>query len=476
MRIHPLMLTALALTTLWAGPAARGEDSRASYIRVSPRDVRYLETADGQPYIPNGLNLISPPWVRSNNPQDRLDALDAWLGKLEANGGNYIRVWISNEFYEVEHEKAGQYDAERAAQRIDAMLAIARKHGIRVKMTIEHFREIDPAHPRQSWAVKAVHHTSRGGLANTMEEWMESPAARKQFVGKLEFLAARYRDNPTVYGWELWNEMNAVLGRGDYLGWTAAMLPELHRLFPHHLCMQSLGSFDADGIRTNYRKLALMPGNDVAQVHRYLDLGARLEVCHGPVDVLTSEAVRELLVVKPGKPVILAETGAVEPSHSGPFKLYPKDKKGVLLHDILFAPFFAGAAGAGQCWHWDSYVDANNLWWQFGRFAAATKGLDPPAEHFEPVLIDHAAVRVYLLKGQKTWIAWCRDKASDWRTELAEGHEAAPLRDVQIRLGIKEGRCRVYDPWADRWSEATCQGGTVTLPEFTRSIVVRIEK
>src|SRR6185437_6876968 len=151
----------------------------------------------------------------------------------------------------------------------DAMLALAAKHGIRVKMTIEHFRVVAPARSKASWALQPLHHVSRGGLAVNMRDWMDSPAARKQFVGKLEFLAGRYRDNPTVYGWELWNEMNAVQGGGDYLGWTAAMLPELHRLFPHHLCMQSLGSFDKDAVRPTYRALATMPGNDIAQVHRY---------------------------------------------------------------------------------------------------------------------------------------------------------------------------------------------------------------
>ena len=45
-----------------------------------------------------------------------------------------------------------------------------------------------------------------------------------------------------------------------------------------------------------------------------------------------------------------------------------------------FAPFFAGAAGSGQCWHWDRYVDKMNLWHHFGRFAEIVKGLDPPAE------------------------------------------------------------------------------------------------
>ena len=142
---------------------------------------------------------------------------------------------------------------------------------------------------------------------------------------------------------------------------------------------------------------------------------------------------------------------------------------------------FAGAAGSGQCWHWDQYVDANNLWWQFGRFASATKGLDPPVEGFEPFEINHPALRVYLLKGRHTWIAWCRDKASNWRTELAEGTAPAPLRSLSLNLnppcpGRSAWRCRVYDPWIDHWSSAEIKDGQVALPEFTRSIVVRLER
>ncbi len=482
MRISSLFLTWLAIGGVGLWYEARCDDAPVPFVRVSPPDPHYFETDDGRPYVPIGLNVISPPWVRSREPNDRLAALDKWLGKLAANGGNHIRVWLSNDFYEVEHENAGQYDPERA-RRIDAMLAIARKHGIRVKMTVEHFREIDPARAGQRWALKALHLASRGGLATSMAGWMESPEARRQFVRKLEFLASRYRDDPTVYGWELWNEMNAVNGHGDYLGWTSAMLPELHRLFPHQLCMQSLGSYDSDGVRESYRKLALMPGNDVAQVHRYLDLGARLEVCHGPVDVLAAGAVSTLLAARPARPVMLAESGAVEPSHSGPSKLYAKDRNGIILHDILFAPFFAGAAGSGQCWHWDEYVDANDLWWQIGRFASAVKGLDPPAEGCEPVVIDHPALRVYLLKGHRTWIAWCRDKASNWKTELAEGTAPATLRGLSLDLklnspsaGRSDWHCRVYDPWADHWSSMELKNGRVDLPEFTRSIVVKMER
>lgn len=479
MRPRPITLALCGL--LLALAPARAEDPVPSgFVRVSPRDARYFETEDGKSFVPIGLNIVSPPYVQGNDPAARLAALDVWLGKLAANGGNFFRVWLSNDFYEIEKERAGQYD-EGQAHHIDAMLALARKHGLRVKMTVEHFREIDPANPGKTWALNTRHHVSKGGTARSMKDWMDSPEARRQFVGKLEFFAKRYKDDPTVLGWELWNEMNAVVGTGDELAWTAAMLPELHRLFPRQLAMQSFGSFDTDGVRESYRKMVLLPGNDLAQVHRYLDLGARLEVCHGPVDVLASAAVHELLAIQPGKPVLLAESGAVEPSHSGPFKQYAKDREGIILHDVLFAPFFSGAAGTGQCWHWDRYVDANDLWWQFGRFAAATKGIDPPAEAFEAVTVEHPAVRVYLLKGKHTWLAWCRDKGSDWRTELAEGKKPERLEGVVLNLPGADGlgsaaRCRVYDPWADRWTEAKLHEGRIGLPPFTRSIVVRIER
>ena len=31
------------------------------------------------------------------------------------------------------------------------------------------------------------------------------------------------------------------------------------------------------------------------------------------------------------------------------------------LHDVLFAPFFAGSAGTGQIWHWNTYVERHEL-------------------------------------------------------------------------------------------------------------------
>jgi hypothetical protein len=446
----------------------------AQFVRVSERDRRYLELSDGSPYIPIGPNLIAPPRAGAGE-DEAFRGLEEWLAKLAANGGNYIRVWLSNSFWDVEHGRSGEFDAEKA-RRIDRLLALCRRHGIRVKFTMEHFRSIGGG--SQAWADKPMHHVSNGGPAQSIAEFFDGEPARAQFRRKIEWHRARFGDQPMVYGWELWNEINAVRG-GDYLAWTAAMLPELRRAFPRNLVMQSLGSFDTPRVRETYRRHSLMPGNDLAQVHRYLDLGASLDVCKGPVDVLAADAVRELLGYGPGRPVLLAESGAVEPKHTGPFKLYKTDREGTILHDVLFAPFFAGSAGGGQVWHWDHYVAANDLWWQYGRFAEAVRGIDPREEGFEPRIIEHDRLRVYALEGRNHLLAWCRDARNTWISELQNGEPPERLKglslDLRPRLSGKSAKTvSVYDPWTGRWSRIPLQGGRIALPEFSRSIVIRV--
>ena len=465
---------AAVLAAVAAAGAAQAKDGNVAFVQVSRRDARYFELSDGRAYIPVGLNMISP--RSAEDERAGLAQMDAWMGKLAANGGNYLRVWLSAPFWDVEHRRSGEYDAAKA-KRIDALVALARKHRLRVKMTLEHFRDFHDT--RRPWINKPIHHVSQGGPARNVADFFDGKKSRDQFRRKLAWFAGRYGNEPQVFGWELWNEVNCVRG-GDYMAWTAVMLGELHRRFPKNLAMQSLGSFDHAQKRGMYRRLSTMKGNDVAQVHRYLDLGARLDVCHGPVDVLAADAVRELLALRPGRPVLLAESGAVEPGHSGPFKLYAKDRRGIILHDVLFAPFFAGAAGGGQTWHWDHYVAKNDLWWQFGRFAEAVKGLDAPAERFQPATVPNARLRVYVLKGRKTVLAWGRDVQNTWKTELAEGKAPGTIRGASVDFakvlaGRKGVSARTYDPWANRWRDATLNGAKVALPDFQRSIVVRIE-
>ncbi len=465
----PGTVIAMILLLLEGNVCSQGAtDDLQHFVRVSPRDCRYFELDDGRPYIPIGMNLIAP-------PKGDMAVMDEWFGKLAAQGGNYVRIWLGSPYFDVEHAKSGEYDEEKA-KRIDALFASARQRGIRIKLCIDSFRHLGEG--TQTWAAKPLQHVKNGGLATNMVEWVNSPACRARYKGKYDFFAKRYGCDPIVFGWELWNEMNAVSG-GDVMGWTAEMLPELHARFPENLCMQSLGSFDRDRARGLYETICRMSANDVAQVHRYLDLGAELEVCRGPVDLFAADAVRELQAFGVKKPILLAESGAVEPRHSGPFKLYEKDRDGLILHDVLFAPFFAGAAGPGHIWHWDAYVAKNDLWPHFGRFAQAVAGIDPPAEAFEARTVEHPRLRILVLRGKRTVLAWCRDKQVTWQSALAEGRAPETLHGLTVALPLPAAAGRgvavsAYDPWTGQKSVLKVSEGNVALPGFSRSLVVRL--
>ena len=141
--------------------------------------------------------------------------------------------------------------------------------------------------------------------------------------------------------------------------------------------------------------------------------------------------------------------------------------------------FFSGSAGAGMSWHWESYVDKNDLWFHFGRFNEVIMGIDPVSENFITSRSETDDLRIYTLKGNKTVLLWLRDKNNTWQTELRDGKAAGLISGLSFDLkaagtDVTAQYVEIYDPWADRWSEAINNGGKIVLPDFKRSLVLRI--
>jgi hypothetical protein len=134
----------------------------------------------------------------------------------------------------------------------------------------------------------------------------------------------------------------------------------------------------------------------------------------------------------------------------------------------------------GAIWSFDASVDRNNLWHHFARFAEAVKDLDPPVEGFQPAELKHPRLRAYALRGERTILLWCRDASNTWQTELEQGWSPEPMTgetiEVQCFLGaILPASARAYDPWANRWTDLKSGVRKLVLPEFTRSLIVRLE-
>ena len=170
----------------------------------------------------------------------------------------------------------------------------------------------------------------------------------------------------------------------------------------------------------------------------------------------------------------------MKPKHTGPIELYAADKDGILLHDLLFAPFFSGAAGPGHAWHWDNYIDKNNLWYHFQRFSEAIKEVDPVKEKFIPVKISHPKLRIYGLIGRKTILLWCRDAENDWENEFTKGVSPATLSGLSVDISSLLAKnsikaISIYDPWKNEWKTGKKES-LIGLPDFKRSVVVKISK
>lgn len=460
-----IVLAALACISC-SGKGQCGNDvaENGTFVVVAEDNPRYFRLSDGSAYIPVGCNIAAI--------SDE-EHLVHYMEELHRNNANFARVWLNSDFFEVQ-KKYGEWDSVSVAH-IDKLLELAGKYGIKVKMCIESFRMISPG--KNKWNIKASYHTSNGGPFSGMQEYISSEKGKEEYLRRLSFLRDRYGDDPAIFGWELWNEMNAVEAEGIE-EWNVGMLRTVHEMFPRNLVMQSLGSLDREGSFGIYEYINRLSDNDVLQVHRYVDYGAELGICRAPVDSLSENAVRHMLAICAEKPVLLAECGAVMPSHTGPHEVYRKDTEGVILHDFLFAPFFCGAAGCGHLWHWDHYIDRQNVWDQIGRFAETVKGIDPAAEHFTVARNDSAPLKVYTLNGKKHVMSWCRDSGCTLETEFMEDIPAELRSGCTVDLSGEVAsrpieKVEIYDPWNDKWTEVAPYPN-VCLPAFKHSIVVKI--
>ena len=467
MKIRILILSLFLAICIFASgqPVKNGSSFQNSFVKVSTENPYYFELDNGKTFIPVGANLC---WAKD------MDTLESYFKKLSENGGNFARIWLNFPGHEIETEY-GKVN-EINAKNLERILEIAVKYNIKIKLCIESFRQISP---EKTFFSKMQYHKSNGGPFENMDEFINTEKGRQAYLNRLEMLKKIFGGHPAIFGWELWNEMNAIETK-EIREWNEFILQKVHAMFPENMVIQSLGSFDNDGARDIYRFINRLETNDVAQIHRYLDLGANLDICKAPMDLLASDAINELRTYDVEKPMLLAEVGGVKPKHTGPIELYEVDKDGILLHDLLFAPFFSGAASPGHAWHWDSYIDKNNLWYHFQRFNEAIKGIDPVKENFKAVTVQHPKLRIYALEGDKTTLLWCRDAENNWENELVKGVPPAELKELQVNISdlVKSKKIRsvkIYDPWKNENTKAEKES-QIVLPGFKRSVVVRIEK
>ena len=446
------------------------------FIRVSTQYPRYFETIDASPWIPVMINFIMP----NGEEAEVFKMTEMYFKNFSENGGNSMRIWISSPFLEIEDQKVGEY-SQTKFNRIDSVLRLAKKYDIQIKFTLQHIRSIKPdGEGVAAWSNRAFMGLENGGPFKSISDYINSPEGKKAYLDRVRALSERYKNTRQIFSWELWNEMDAVDDK-DWSPFTAQILDSVKVLFPNHLVAQTLGSMHSVEADRRYEKLLSLKNNEYITVHRYLDPGTdwgQYDQVHGPIDLLISNAIQFVYSPEIAKPIVANEHGAVEANHTGPSKLYKKDSVGVFIHDMIFAPFFCGASGSGSMWHWGSYVEEQNLWYHYQRFICAINGIDPIKEEFVPFAFVQDSVRFYGINGKKTTMIWYRDAKSNWKTELQQGIPPEIRKDLSFELSatnrVNFSTAEVYDPWKDTWTKVQITNGSLTLPPFLRSAIVKL--
>ncbi len=452
-------------------------NQRSGFVRISTKYPAYFETTDNKTWIPVMINYIVP---AGQDEPAAFATIENYFRNFSTNGGNAMRIWISSPFLEIEDQKAGQYSSTKFA-RIDKVLQLAEKYQIRIKFTLQNIRSISGGEAKQPWANSTVLSADNGGPFTGIKEYINTAKGKKYYLNRVKALAEKYKNNKQIFGWELWNEMDAVDSK-DWFAFTTEILDSVKALFPNHLVTQTLGSLHSKDAAGRYEQFFGLHNNPYVSLHRYIDPGkdwSQYDDITRPVDSMIFPAIQFAQSNVQNKPIVVYEIGAVEANHAGPSKLYLVDTAGVLIHDMIFAPFFCGAAGTGGMWHWDSYVEHQHLWYHYQRFQNAIKGIDPAEERFTPFTLASQGVRAYGLKGKNQTIIWCRNAENNWKTEFLQNIPPVLKTDFYIRLE-DTGRAtahtaKVYDPWKDEWTTVAIKDGTISMPSFLRSVVIVIK-
>lgn len=463
-----------------------GPSTYPGYVSVSDLDPRYFVQDEGQPFVPIGLCMAGPPryllpegigHFETGEASATLGAAEyeRWFRLLSGNGGNFARIWLSHPYFAVETEVAGELDLAAFA-RLDAVVEHARTYGIRLKLCFEHFRTFEPG----SAFSKVLRHPDDGRTPESIDAWLQEETWRRLWLKKVAAYTARYGNDPVVAVWELWNEMDCVQASWDLVvAWTRDMLQAVRELAGDQCVTNSLGSYDDEHKMEPFDAFKL-DEMQLQQVHRYLDQGAPWEICRTDPVLLSVDAVRRMAL--PDRPVLLAETGAVNDRHTGPFRYYRMDNRGIIFHDTTFPAFFAGAAGTGQIWHWDQYVDQKNLWRFYRPFAELLEGLAIPFERFTPLDYSNDRAWCLVLQGRGHLLLWVRNKADSWHSVLRDGLEPPVLEDQVFDLrpaGVLEAPVELIWPWSAEdgetaTGEATLADGRLALPPFRYGIMVKV--
>jgi hypothetical protein len=351
--------------TLASGRFRVNPSKRTGYVRIGEKSRRYFELDSGHPYLAIGENMC---WPDRGGTYD----YDTWMGKLAAHGGNYIRLWLVNDWNQLGLENRSQTPegdenglgryTQQPAWRVDHIVETGEQLGVRALMCIDSFNSLS-AGGNGNWD-HSPYNAANGGPCQQPADFFVNPEAKRFFKQRLRYLVARWGYSTSVLGWEFWNEVDLTTGydSGAVAAWHKEMAGYLRSIDPwRHPITTSYSQTAGDP------QVDALPQLDFVQSHNY---GAR-----DVAGMVTDWTRRQLNTYR--KPYYLGEYGASVRGSS-------TDPEGVQLHNGLWAGLLSGGPATAMLWYWD-WVEEQDLYHEFAPVAAFAADVNWATEDYRPI-------------------------------------------------------------------------------------------
>lgn len=326
------------------------------FVRRSNDTPYYLEYDNGEPYFAIGEDVC---WGGARQTLD----YDEWFPALGAAGGNFARIWLVRWNMGLEWTPTdpsvrgrfygpGLYSMDNAA-RLDYVLDLAEKHGIRCMLALGYHGELMETggyFGEQCWQFSPYNQANGGPCAKPAEFWT-NPEAKRLYKQKLRYYVARYAHNTHIQSWEFWNEVVAPVE------WVAEMAAYLKSIDPYkHLVTTTYG----------YPEVWNLADIDFTQTHTY-GTGEGRRDCSAEIARLCREHTEAF-----NKPHLVGEFG-IDWQKSD--RDHDPQGHGVNLHNGLWSSMASRGMGGAMIWYWDNYVHMLNLYHEFTALAEFAKDI-----------------------------------------------------------------------------------------------------
>ena len=282
-----VLVGSAAVLFLVASPNVANNDSKNQFVRQ--RGGRFMIGQKPFRFVGANVSVMYRDQDRERMPETLRQAAQAGIKVVRVwafgeGGPNDVKPvadfedWPRNHYFRL---APGQWNEDEFVH-LDRVIAEAAKNNIYVQLCLTNWwRDTGGVTQYLRWAGinDAADDRYKYGVNNERAMlFYSNPETRRLYREHLEKLATRrntitgvfYRDDPTIFGWELMNEAQAITGRwAERRAWFTEMSAYLKSLDPNHMIAPGAWGYRSSSERREWLADHAIPTIDYCDVHNY---------------------------------------------------------------------------------------------------------------------------------------------------------------------------------------------------------------